>query len=74
LRNNGTFIARQRVGKHVPEEANLSNNGTFIARQRVGKHVPEEANLRNNRQRSCKHASLTIEDGVFCGIRAEELS
>jgi hypothetical protein len=26
------------------------------------------------RQRSCKHAFLTIEDGVFRGVRAEELS
>jgi ABC-type Fe3+-citrate transport system substrate-binding protein len=26
------------------------------------------------RQRSCKHASTTMEDGVFRGIRAKELS
>jgi hypothetical protein len=50
-----------------------------IARRRVGKHVPAESNARNNRtsiarQRSCKHVSLTIEDGVFRGVRAEELS
>jgi hypothetical protein len=42
---------------------------TPIARQRVGRHVPTEAHARNNRtsnarQRSCKHKSLTIEDGV----------
>jgi hypothetical protein len=52
---------------------------TPIARQRVGKHAPAEANARNNRmstarQGSCKHASLTTEDGVFRGVRAEELS
>jgi hypothetical protein len=52
---------------------------TCIARQRVGKHIPAEANARNNmmsiaRQRSCKRAFLTIEDGVFRGVRAEELS
>jgi hypothetical protein len=52
---------------------------TPIARQRVGKHVPAEANARKNRtsiarQRSSKHASLTIQDGVFRGVRAEELS
>jgi hypothetical protein len=50
-----------------------------IARQGVGKHVPAEANARNNRtsiatQRSCKYASLTIEDGVFRGVCAEEFS
>jgi hypothetical protein len=50
-----------------------------IARQRVDKHVPAEANARNSRtsiakQRSCKHVYLTIEDGVFRGVRAEELS
>jgi hypothetical protein len=28
-----TIIARQRVGKHVPAEANARNNGTSIARQ-----------------------------------------
>jgi hypothetical protein len=37
-----------------------------------------QANARNNmtyipRQRSCKHASLTKEDSVFRGVRAEEL-
>jgi hypothetical protein len=47
---------------------------TPIARQRVGKHIPAEANARNNRtsvgrQRNCKHASVTIEDGVFRGVR-----
>jgi hypothetical protein len=26
------------------------------------------------KQRSCKHASLTKEDGVFRGVRADELS
>jgi hypothetical protein len=50
---------------------------TPIAGQRVGKDVPSEANAWNNmtsiaRQRSCKHASLTTEDGVFRGVRAEE--
>jgi hypothetical protein len=52
---------------------------TPIARQRFGKHIPAEANAQNNttsvaRQRSYKHASLTIEDGVFRGVRAEALS
>jgi hypothetical protein len=40
---------------------------------------PCQANARNNktsvaRQWSCKHASLTKEDYVFRGVRAEELS
>jgi hypothetical protein len=61
----------------------LFNNNTVtctpIARQRFGNHVPVEANGRNNRtsiakQLSCKHASLTIEHGVFRGVLAEELS
>jgi hypothetical protein len=52
---------------------------TPVARQRVGKHVPVEVNELNNRssiarQRSYKHASLTIEYGVFREVRAEELS
>jgi hypothetical protein len=47
-----------------------------IARQRVGRHIPAEANTRNNRmsvarQRSCKHAFLTTEDGVLRGVRAK---
>jgi hypothetical protein len=37
-------IARQRLGKHIPSQANSLNNRTSIARQR-----------------SSKHASLTIE-------------
>jgi hypothetical protein len=52
---------------------------TPIARKRASKHIPAEENARNNRtsiarQRSCKQASLTIEDGVFRGVRTEELS
>jgi hypothetical protein len=48
---------------------------TPISRQQVGKHVPVEANARNNwtsvaTQRSCKHASLTIENCAFRGVRA----
>jgi hypothetical protein len=40
---------------------------------------PRQAIVRNNRtciarQRSCKHASLTKEDGLFRGTRAEEFS
>jgi hypothetical protein len=40
---------------------------------------PRQVNARKNRvsiarQRSCKHASLTKEDIVFRGVRAEELS
>jgi hypothetical protein len=40
---------------------------------------PRKANARNNRtsiarQRNCKHASLTKEDGAFRGVRAKELS
>jgi hypothetical protein len=50
-----------------------------IASQRLGKHIPAQANARNNRastarQRTYKHASLTIEDGVFRGVGAEELN
>jgi hypothetical protein len=52
---------------------------TSVARQWGGKHIPTEANVRNirmsvARQRSCEHASLTIEDCVFCGVCTEELS
>jgi hypothetical protein len=32
-------IARQRLGKHTPAEANARNNMTFIARQQLSKHV-----------------------------------
>jgi hypothetical protein len=32
-------IARQRVAKHIPAEANARNNRTFIARQRGGKRA-----------------------------------
>jgi hypothetical protein len=44
-----------------------------------GKHVPSETNAHKNRKsidrkRSCKHASLTMEDSVFRGVRADELS
>jgi hypothetical protein len=47
--------------------------------QRVGKRIPAEANEQNNKtfiasKRSCKHASLTKENGVFLSVRAEELS
>jgi hypothetical protein len=50
-----------------------------IARQRVNKQVHAEVNARKNRtsiakQWSCKHASLTTEDGVFRGVCAEEFS
>jgi hypothetical protein len=49
-----------------------------IAMQRVGKHIPAEGNARNNmtsiaRQQTSKHAFL-IEEGVFYGIRTEQLS
>jgi hypothetical protein len=52
---------------------------TPIARQRVGKDIPAETNAPNNktsiaRQRGCKQASLTIEDGVFLEVHAEGLS
>jgi hypothetical protein len=48
-----------------------------IARWRVGKHIPAEANARNNRtsvarERSSKHVSLTIEDGVFGEVSCPE--
>jgi hypothetical protein len=48
-----------------------------IARQRVGKHIPA-TRARNNRtsiakQRSNEHISLTTEDDVFSGVRAEGL-
>jgi hypothetical protein len=47
-----------------------------IARQRIGKQIPAETNARNSRtsiirQRSYKHTSLRIEDGVFRGVRAK---
>jgi hypothetical protein len=32
-------IARQRLGKHIPAQANARKNGTFIARQRISKHA-----------------------------------
>jgi hypothetical protein len=32
-------IARQRLGKHIPVEANPCNNRTSIARQRITKHA-----------------------------------
>jgi hypothetical protein len=32
-------IARQRLGKHIPEEANARNNRTSIARLRINKHA-----------------------------------
>jgi hypothetical protein len=40
---------------------------------------PRQANAWDNRtssdrQQRCKHVSLTEEDGVFRGVRAEELS
>jgi hypothetical protein len=47
-----------------------------FARQRVGKHVSEE-NARNSTMSFAtqrQHASLRTEDGVFRGVRAEELS
>jgi hypothetical protein len=31
--------ARQRLGKHIPEEANERNNRTYIARERISKHA-----------------------------------
>jgi hypothetical protein len=49
----------------------------LIARQRLGKHIPATNALNNRtsiaRQRSCKYGSLTTEDGVFRGVRAEGL-
>jgi flagellar biosynthesis/type III secretory pathway chaperone len=33
------LIARQRVGKHIPAEANARNNRTSNARQRISKHA-----------------------------------
>jgi hypothetical protein len=32
-------IARQRLGKDIPAEANALNNRTYIARQRITKHA-----------------------------------
>jgi hypothetical protein len=49
----------------------------LIARQQFGKYIPATNAINNRtsiaRQRSCKHASLTTEDGVFCVVRAEGL-
>jgi hypothetical protein len=48
-----------------------------IARQQLGKHIPEAYALNNStsiaRQRTYKRAFLTIGDGGFRGVRAEEL-
>jgi hypothetical protein len=44
-----------------------------IARQRVGKHIPLNNSTSIAGQRSCKHAFLTVEDGVFQEVRADEL-
>jgi hypothetical protein len=33
------LIARQRLGKHIPAEAQASNNRTSIARQRISKQA-----------------------------------
>jgi hypothetical protein len=33
------LTARQRLGKHIPAEANQRLNKTSIARQRIGKHA-----------------------------------
>jgi hypothetical protein len=46
-----------------------------IPTQRIGKHIPA-THMHNNRtsvarQWTCKHATLTIEDGVFRGVRPE---
>jgi hypothetical protein len=54
-------IARQRVAKHIPAEANARNNSTFIARQR-----PQYAG--NNRITSVamqRAVNTTIEEEVF---------
>jgi hypothetical protein len=32
-------ISMQRLGKHIPLEANVTNNRTLIARQRISKHA-----------------------------------
>jgi hypothetical protein len=32
-------IARQRLGKHIPAQANSLKNTTSIARQRISKHT-----------------------------------
>jgi hypothetical protein len=32
-------IARQRLGKHIPAEANARNNREYIARQRISKQA-----------------------------------
>jgi hypothetical protein len=32
-------IARQRLGKHIPAQANARSNRTSIARQRISKHA-----------------------------------
>jgi hypothetical protein len=32
-------IARQRLGEHIPAEANTRNNRTFTARLRISKHA-----------------------------------
>jgi hypothetical protein len=55
------------------------NNVTTIVGKLVFFAVCAKQNARNNgtsiaRQRSCKHLSLTKEDGVFRGVLAEELS
>jgi hypothetical protein len=32
-------IAKQRLGTHIPAEANARNNRIFIARPRINKHA-----------------------------------
>jgi hypothetical protein len=48
-----------------------------IAKQRLDKHIPVTNALNSRtsvaRQRSYKHAFLTVEERVFRGVRADEL-
>jgi hypothetical protein len=69
------FPWRQILGKQ--SVARLHNNSDN--RRNCFLCGPRQTNWRNNRtstarQRSCKHATLTTEDGVFHGIHEEESS
>jgi hypothetical protein len=61
---------------HITEIYNVTC--ILFATQRLCKQIPTQANGLNNktsiaRQRGCKHASLTIEDGIFRGVSANKL-
>jgi hypothetical protein len=69
--NRRTAVSMQRPVNTTLRTWQQYSGNYFLFGQR-------QANARNNRtyiarKRSCKHASVTKEDGVFGGVRAEEL-